>query len=76
LNEWLIKFVRFFCVPKVMPIPESSPANEPSDSISAMCQELSKGLTILSNNDDPFLSPTTVVSPTQSLNTATNSGNY
>ncbi|CAG2168189.1 unnamed protein product [Oppiella nova] len=57
----------------VMPIPESSPANEPSDSISAMCQELSKGLTILSNNDDPFLSPTTVVSPTQSLNTATNS---
>ncbi|CAG2114531.1 unnamed protein product [Medioppia subpectinata] len=39
----------------VMPIPEASP-NEPSDSISAMCQELAKGLTILSNNDDPFLS--------------------
>ncbi|XP_054154097.1 protein numb-like [Oppia nitens] len=46
----------------VMPIPESSPA-EPTDSISAMCQELSKGLTILSNNDDPFLSPP-ILSPT------------
>ncbi|XP_054154099.1 protein numb-like, partial [Oppia nitens] len=47
----------------VMTIPETSPVDEPTDSISAMCQELSKGLTILSNNDDPFVSPP-ILSPT------------
>jgi numb-like protein len=55
----------------VTPIPEVSP-NEPSDSISAMCQELSKGLTILSNNDDPFLSASKVASPPQTAINNTN----
>jgi len=38
-----------------------------------MCQELSKGLTILSNNDDPFLSAAKVASPPQTANLTTNS---
>lgn len=52
----------------VTPIAEVSPnePNEPTDSISAMCQELSEGLTILSNNDDPFLSASKVSSPPHS----------
>ncbi len=57
------------------PIPEVSP-NEPTDSISAMCQELSKGLTILSNNDDPFLSASKVSSPPQTANMAPNSSKH
>ncbi|XP_037499413.1 protein numb isoform X2 [Rhipicephalus sanguineus] len=38
------------------PIPESSPLSERPDSISAMCQQVSQGLTLLSDSarDDPF----------------------
>ena len=38
------------------PIPESSPVGDrqPSDTISAMCQQLARGLTLLSNTEDPF----------------------
>ncbi|XP_053210604.1 protein numb-like isoform X2 [Panonychus citri] len=43
----------------VAPIPEASPASEnKADDISAMCKEISRGLTLLSNNDDPLHSPT------------------
>lgn len=39
----------------VPPIPESSPVSEKPDSISAMCQQLSQGLSILtSSQDDAF----------------------
>lgn len=43
----------------VHPIPESSPVSEKPDSISAMCQQLSHGLTVLSGSaaDDPFQTP-------------------
>ncbi|XP_067129226.1 protein numb isoform X2 [Centruroides vittatus] len=44
--------------PTVTPIPESSPVTEKQDTISAMCQQLSQGLTLLSSTDDPFLSST------------------
>nr|XP_037273952.1 protein numb-like isoform X2 [Rhipicephalus microplus] len=38
------------------PIPESSPLSERPDTISAMCQQVSQGLTLLSDSarDDPF----------------------
>ncbi|KAK4310146.1 hypothetical protein Pmani_018260 [Petrolisthes manimaculis] len=41
------------------PIPESSPVveNKTGDAVSAMCQELSAGLSLLSNFTDPFSSP-------------------
>ncbi|XP_054260819.1 protein numb-like isoform X2 [Macrosteles quadrilineatus] len=39
----------------VSPIPEVSPHNDKADPVSAMCQQLSQGLSMLSNNDD-FLS--------------------
>ncbi|XP_037776179.1 protein numb-like isoform X2 [Penaeus monodon] len=41
------------------PIPEISPMVEtkPGDAVSAMCQELSAGLSLLSNFSDPFSSP-------------------
>ncbi|XP_064484886.1 protein numb-like isoform X2 [Ornithodoros turicata] len=44
----------------VHPIPESSPSSEKADSISAMCQQLSQGLTMLSSTgstEDPFQTP-------------------
>lgn len=43
----------------VSPIPESSPVAEKQqqDSISAMCQQVAQGLSLLSSSDDPF-SPT------------------
>ncbi|XP_042868293.1 protein numb-like isoform X3 [Penaeus japonicus] len=45
--------------PPVTPIPEISPVVEtkPGDAVSAMCQELSAGLSLLSNFSDPFSSP-------------------
>ncbi|XP_045117015.1 protein numb-like isoform X2 [Portunus trituberculatus] len=45
--------------PPVTPIPESSPVveNKQGDAVSAMCQELSAGLSLLSNFTDPFSSP-------------------
>nr|CAG4652005.1 EOG090X09VR [Triops cancriformis] len=46
----------------VAPIPESSPIVERSDAVSAMCQQLSQGLSFLSANDDPFLSDVSVTS--------------
>nr|CAG4648081.1 EOG090X09VR [Moina brachiata] len=39
----------------VTPIPESSPVVERSNAVSAMCQQLSQGLSLLSSTDDPFL---------------------
>jgi hypothetical protein len=37
----------------VSPIPESSPLSDKGgDSVSAMCQQLSQGLSLLSSNDD------------------------
>lgn len=37
----------------VSPIPESSPLSDRGgDSVSAMCQQLSQGLSLLSSNDD------------------------
>lgn len=42
-----------FCL--VAPIPESSPLVERQDTISTMCQQLSQGLSFLSNHSgDPF----------------------
>nr|CAG4638600.1 EOG090X09VR [Cyclestheria hislopi] len=41
--------------PPVTPIPESSPMIERSDAVSAMCQQLSQGLSLLSSTDDPFV---------------------
>lgn len=38
----------------VTPIPESSPLIERQDTISTMCQQLSQGLSFLSNHSDPF----------------------
>lgn len=41
--------------PVVTPIPESSPLIEKQDTISTMCQQLSQGLSFLSNHSgDPF----------------------
>lgn len=42
--------------PPVTPIPETSPMveNKTGDAVSAMCQELSAGLSLLSNFSDPF----------------------
>nr|CAH0112423.1 unnamed protein product [Daphnia galeata] len=37
------------------PIPETSPMVERSNAVSAMCQQLSQGLSLLSSTDDPFL---------------------
>ena len=39
----------------VTPIPETSPMTERSNAVSAMCQQLSQGLSLLSSTDDPFL---------------------
>jgi hypothetical protein len=39
----------------VTPIPETSPMVERSNAVSAMCQQLSQGLSLLSSTDDPFL---------------------
>ena len=36
------------------PIPETSPMVERSNAVSAMCQQLSQGLSLLSSTDDPF----------------------
>nr|CAG4651162.1 EOG090X09VR [Simocephalus serrulatus] len=42
-------------VTPVTPIPETSPMVERSNAVSAMCQQLSQGLSLLSSTDDPFL---------------------
>ncbi|XP_025017898.1 protein numb isoform X2 [Tetranychus urticae] len=58
----------------VAPIPEASPASEnKADDISAMCKELSQGLTLLSNNDDPLHSPTSLFQDFKSFNKDENS---
>lgn len=53
----------------VTPIPESSPVveNKQGDAVSAMCQELSAGLSLLSNFTDPFSSPEATTSPAHSI---------
>ncbi|KAG0710583.1 hypothetical protein GWK47_022521 [Chionoecetes opilio] len=68
------------------PIPESSPVveNKQGDAVSAMCQELSAGLSLLSNFSDPFSSPentspahtmaSTTSSTTTTLTSYTNAG--
>lgn len=43
------------------PIPESSPMAERSSAVSAMCQQLSQGLSLLSSTDDPFLTDDTKI---------------
>ncbi|XP_042232674.1 protein numb-like isoform X2 [Homarus americanus] len=55
------------------PIPESSPIveNKPGDAVSAMCQELSAGLSLLSNFSDPFSSPENTSPAHNSFTTAT-----
>lgn len=71
--------------PPVTPIPESSPVveNKQGDAVSAMCQELSAGLSLLSNFTDPFSSPestspahtaATTASTTTTLTSYTNTG--
>lgn len=54
--------------PPVTPIPESSPIveNKSGDAVSAMCQELSAGLSLLSNFSDPFSSSPESSSPAHS----------
>nr|CAG4649518.1 EOG090X09VR [Scapholeberis mucronata] len=47
-------------VTPVTPIPETSPMVERSNAVSAMCQQLSQGLSLLSSTDDPFLVDNTV----------------
>ncbi|KAG1682320.1 Protein numb [Nymphon striatum] len=42
----------------VSPIPESSPMSETGDSISAMCQQVTQGLSLLSKNEDQTTSNT------------------
>lgn len=39
----------------VAPIMEASPVTEKQDTISAMCQQLSQGLSFLSTHDDPYM---------------------
>jgi len=51
----------FFLFCAVTPIPESSPMTERSNAVSAMCQQLSQGLSLLSSTDDPFLTEDTKV---------------
>lgn len=52
LKFYPIVFFCFFCS-VVSPIPESSPLSDRGgDSVSAMCQQLSQGLSLLSSNDD------------------------
>ncbi|KAK7868978.1 hypothetical protein R5R35_013903 [Gryllus longicercus] len=46
---------------KVSPIPEASPMSDKGDSVSAMCQQLAQGLSLLSSSDD-FLPPTPATS--------------
>ncbi|XP_022250212.1 protein numb-like isoform X1 [Limulus polyphemus] len=58
--------------PVVTPIPESSPVPEKQDSISAMCQQLSQGLSFLSSSDSPFIQQ---VTEQQQLPQAHSSGN-
>ena len=45
----------WFLLITVTPIPETSPMVERSNAVSAMCQQLSQGLSLLSSTDDPFL---------------------
>ncbi|KAK7868977.1 hypothetical protein R5R35_013903 [Gryllus longicercus] len=47
--------------PPVSPIPEASPMSDKGDSVSAMCQQLAQGLSLLSSSDD-FLPPTPATS--------------
>lgn len=50
----------------VSPIPETSPQHDKTDPVSMMCQQLSQGLSLLSNIDDQLLSKTS------QLNTGSN----
>ena len=60
------------------PIPESSPMveNKTGDAVSAMCQELSAGLSLLSNFTDPFSTSPENSSPTQNSYTTTVATSY
>lgn len=53
-RQFLINCFHGFAI-KVTPIPETSPMVERSNAVSAMCQQLSQGLSLLSSTDDPFL---------------------
>jgi hypothetical protein len=53
-NKWYNVCSYEFSI-KVTPIPETSPMVERSNAVSAMCQQLSQGLSLLSSTDDPFL---------------------
>lgn len=46
----IVEKVIFLCFFAVSPIPEISPGGQ--DSVSAMCQQLSRGLSLLSSSDD------------------------
>nr|CAG4646427.1 EOG090X09VR [Macrothrix elegans] len=62
----------------VTPIPESSPVIERSNAVSAMCQQLSQGLSLLSSNDDdPFTADKKInmIAPTNENQLATNIAN-
>ncbi|GLH05595.1 Protein numb [Gryllus bimaculatus] len=50
-----------FAVFNMSPIPEASPMSDKGDSVSAMCQQLAQGLSLLSSSDD-FLPPTPATS--------------
>ncbi|XP_076065838.1 NUMB endocytic adaptor protein isoform X3 [Oratosquilla oratoria] len=55
------------------PIPETSPMVEKTgDAVSAMCQQLSAGLSLLSNYPDPFSNTTTTTSASTTTTTTTN----
>lgn len=60
-----------FCFFAVSPIPEISPGGQ--DSVSAMCQQLSRGLSLLSSSDDfgPLPSQLTASSIAKQLFTST-----
>ncbi|XP_064104419.1 protein numb-like isoform X3 [Macrobrachium nipponense] len=64
--------------PPVTPIPEISPMveNKAGDAVSAMCQELSAGLSLLSNFSDPFANSPESGSPTQNSYTTTVATSY
>ena len=54
-----LKILTFVCVSPVSTIPEITPSGQ--DSVSAMCQQLSQGLSLLSSNDyfGPVVTETT-----------------
>ncbi|XP_063235724.1 protein numb isoform X2 [Bacillus rossius redtenbacheri] len=55
----------------VSPIPESSPLSDRGDSVSAMCQQLAQGLSLLSSTDD-FIIPASLQKLTNGVETTAN----